>query len=31
MSSAHINSRQEVWVTTRGDIVNWYKENYLNS
>ena len=26
---AHITSRQEVWITTGGAIVDWYKENYL--
>jgi allantoinase len=27
----HITSRQEVWVTKGGDIINWYKEKYLNA
>jgi peptidoglycan/xylan/chitin deacetylase (PgdA/CDA1 family) len=26
---AHIRSRQEVWVTTGGEIVDYYKKNYL--
>ena len=26
---AHITSRQEVWITTGGAIVDWYKKNYL--
>jgi peptidoglycan/xylan/chitin deacetylase (PgdA/CDA1 family) len=25
---AHITSRSEVWVTTGGEILDWYKENY---
>ena len=27
---AHIKSRQEVWVTTGGEINDWYRKNYLN-
>ena len=27
---AHITSRQEVWVTTGGEINDWYRKNYLN-
>jgi peptidoglycan/xylan/chitin deacetylase (PgdA/CDA1 family) len=27
---AHIRSRQEVWVTTGGEINDWYRNNYLN-
>ena len=26
---AHIRSRQEVWVATGGEIVEYYKKNYL--
>ena len=26
---AHITSRQEVWLTTGSEIVDWYKQNYL--
>ena len=26
---AHVTSRQEVWVTTGSEIVDWYKKNYL--
>ena len=26
---AHITSRQEVWLTTGGEIKNWYVQNYL--
>jgi allantoinase len=26
---AHITSRQEVWLTTGSEIVDWYKKNYL--
>ena len=26
---AHIRSRQEVWVTTGGEIVDYYKKKYL--
>ena len=26
---AHITSRQEVWLTTGGEIANWYRKNYL--
>ena len=26
---AHVASRQEVWITTGGEIVDWYKRNYL--
>jgi peptidoglycan/xylan/chitin deacetylase (PgdA/CDA1 family) len=25
---AHIRSRQEVWVTTGSEILDWYKKNY---
>ena len=25
----HITSRQDAWVTTGGEIVDWYKKNYL--
>ena len=25
---AHITSRQEVWVTTGSEILDWYKKNY---
>jgi allantoinase len=28
---AHIASRQEVWITTGSEIVDWYKENYLGA
>ena len=28
---AHIRSRQEVWVTTGGEIVDYYKKNYLKN
>ena len=27
----HITGRREVWVTTGGEIVDWYKRNYLAS
>jgi allantoinase len=27
---AHIKSRQEVWVTTGGEINDWYRKEYLN-
>jgi allantoinase len=27
---AHIAARQEVWITTGGEIVDWYKKNYLD-
>jgi allantoinase len=27
---AHIRSRQEVWITTGGEINDWYRKNYLN-
>ena len=26
---AHIKSRQEVWVTTGGEINDWFRKNYL--
>jgi hypothetical protein len=26
---AHITSRQEVWITTGSEIVDWYRQNYL--
>jgi allantoinase len=26
---AHITSRQEAWITTGSEIVDWYKKNYL--
>jgi allantoinase len=26
---AHITSRQEVWLATGGEIVDWYRKNYL--
>lgn len=26
---AHITSRQEVWITTGAEIVDWYRKNYL--
>ena len=26
---AHITSRQDVWLTTGSEIVDWYKKNYL--
>jgi allantoinase len=26
---AHITSRQEVWLATGGEIVDWYQQNYL--
>jgi allantoinase len=26
---AHITSRQEVWLATGGEIVDWYRQNYL--
>ncbi len=26
---AHVTSRQEVWITTGSEIVDWYKANYL--
>jgi allantoinase len=25
---AHITSRQEVWLATGGEIIDWYKKNY---
>jgi allantoinase len=28
---AHIASRQEVWITTGSEIVDWYKKNYLGA
>ena len=28
---AHIRSRQEVWVTTGGEINDWYRKSYLNT
>jgi len=28
---AHIRSRQEVWVTTGGEINDWYRNSYLNT
>ena len=27
---AHVTSRQEVWLATGSEIVDWYKANYLN-
>jgi hypothetical protein len=27
---AHISARQEVWITTGGEINDWYRKNYLN-
>jgi peptidoglycan/xylan/chitin deacetylase (PgdA/CDA1 family) len=27
----HITSRQDAWVTTGGEIVDWYKKNYLKA
>jgi allantoinase len=27
---AHIRARQEVWITTGGEINDWYRKNYLN-
>jgi allantoinase len=27
---AHIRARQEVWMTTGGEINDWYRKNYLN-
>ncbi len=27
---SHIASRKEVWLATGGEIVAWYRENYLN-
>jgi peptidoglycan/xylan/chitin deacetylase (PgdA/CDA1 family) len=27
---AHITSRQEVWLTTGGEITDWYLQNYLS-
>ena len=26
----YIRSRQEVWITTGGEIADWYNKNYLN-
>jgi predicted glycosyltransferase len=26
---AHLTSRQEVWITTGSEIVDWYRQNYL--
>jgi hypothetical protein len=26
---AHIRSRSEVWITTGGEIADWYIKNYL--
>jgi hypothetical protein len=26
---AHVTSRQEVWLATGSEIVDWYKKNYL--
>jgi peptidoglycan/xylan/chitin deacetylase (PgdA/CDA1 family) len=28
---AHITARQEVWLATGGEIIDWYKKNYLKS
>jgi peptidoglycan/xylan/chitin deacetylase (PgdA/CDA1 family) len=28
---AHITSRQEVWFATGGEIIDWYKQNYLKA
>ncbi len=28
---AHITSRQEVWVTTGNEIVDWYKKKYMEA
>ena len=28
---AHITSRQEVWLATGGEIIDWYKENCRNA
>jgi peptidoglycan/xylan/chitin deacetylase (PgdA/CDA1 family) len=28
---AHIRARQDVWLTTGGEIVDWYKKNYLSA
>ena len=28
---AHMTSRQEVWLTTGSEIVDWYKQNYLKA
>jgi peptidoglycan/xylan/chitin deacetylase (PgdA/CDA1 family) len=28
---AHVTSRQEVWIATGGEIVDWYKKNYLKA
>ena len=28
---AHIKSRQEVWITTGGEINDWYRQNYLTN
>ena len=28
---AHITSRQEVWLATGSEIVDWYRDNYLKS
>ena len=28
---AHITSRQEVWLATGGEIIDWYKKNYLKA
>jgi len=28
---AHITSRQEVWLATGSEIVDWYKKNYLKT
>jgi hypothetical protein len=27
---AHVTSREEVWLTTGSEIVDWYKKNYLD-
>jgi hypothetical protein len=28
---AHITSRQDVWLTTGGEITDWYVQNYLRA
>ena len=28
---AHIRARQEAWVTTGGEINDWYRKNYLDN
>jgi hypothetical protein len=28
---AHVTSRQEVWVATGSEIIDWYKKHYLKA